>query len=103
MTKRQVESTALRLFVYAVFMTSTIMLIFSVAVGSSHWLAPLVGVLVTIWPMILFYLREQERQDNRETVEMNLRAQSGESGGWDLDDNDGGDPTVPPAPRERTR
>ena len=89
------ESLALRLFVYGVFVTGTITLILAVAVGSSHWLAPLVAVVVTIWPTILFYLREQERQENLSTVKT---ANAARSGDFDFDDDD---PTQPP--RERTR
>lgn len=91
------ESTIMRMFVYAVFMTSTITLILAVAVGSAHWLAPLVGVLVTIWPTCLFYLREQERQENRATQATALGARGG---GFDFTEDDD-DPTRPPIPRER--
>lgn len=92
------ESTIMRLFVYAVFVTSTVTLILAVAIGSSHWLAPLVGVLVTIWPTCLFYLREQERQENRDTQATAMGVRSG--GGFDFTEDDD-DPTRPPTPRER--
>lgn len=92
------ESTIMRLFVYAVFVTSTVTLILAVAIGSAHWLAPLVGVLVTIWPTCLFYLREQERVENRTAQRQALGAHSG--GGFDFTEDDD-DPTRPPTPRER--
>lgn len=90
------ESQVMRLFVYAVFVTSTVTLILAVAIGSTHWLAPLVGVLVTIWPTILFYLREQERQENQAVVKQANDARSG--GGFDFTEDDD-DPTRPPTPK----
>jgi hypothetical protein len=94
--------TSFRVFLYAGFsfcVTATIVLL---GWGGS-WIAPMFGTVAFGIPAIIAYLTEQEAQQNLAVVRAAQKAMRGEQGGWDLNDDDDGDPTVPPAPRERTR
>lgn len=93
----------IRWFFYLGFMVCSVTAVLLLGLGGEWW-APLVGSVLFGVPTVIAYLNEQEHQANLETVRLNQRMRDGGGGGWDLDDNDdSGDPTVPPAPRERTR
>lgn len=99
-TGRASGQTFIRWFFYLGFMICSIGMVALLGLGGAWW-APMIGTVAFGIPTVIAYLTEQERQHNLETVRMNQQMRGAE-GGWDLDD-DGGDPTVPPAPRERTR
>lgn len=77
--------TGMRYFVYAVFVGSTVLLLFAAASGNGYWLAPGLGVIVSIGPTIVWYLREQERRENAE-IRREAHQQSG--GGFAFADDE---------------
>jgi len=99
---RSIGQQFIRWFFYLGFMVSSIGAISILGLGGP-WVAPLVGCVVFGVPTVIAYLTEQEHQHDLETKRMNQQIRADGEGGWDLEDDDGGDPTVPPAPRERNR
>jgi hypothetical protein len=95
--------TSFRVFLYTGFSACVVSTIALLGWGGS-WIAPMFGTVAFGIPAIMAYLTEQEHQQNIATVRATQKAMRG-GGGWDLEDDeeDGGDPTVPPAPRERNR
>jgi hypothetical protein len=93
----------IRWFFYAGFMVCSIGMVALLGVGGAWW-APMIGTVAFGVPTVIAYLTEQERQQNLQVWRLNNQAHGADDGGWDMDDNDsGGDPTVPPPPRERSR
>lgn len=93
----------IRWFFYVGFMICSTMTVVLLGLGGAWW-APMIGCIPFGIPTVIAYLNEQERQQNLETVRLNqlaMAAANDNNDNWDM----GGDtdPTVPPAPRERTR
>lgn len=89
--KHQFESDAMRRFVYVAFVACFLALLVVLATGGSGWLAPVVGTLVTGPMTVMFYLREQERNEHETVVR---EANAGRGASFDFGDDD--DPTQPP-------
>jgi hypothetical protein len=89
------------MFLYLGFLGCTVATIVILGWGGSWW-APMFGTVAFGIPAVIAYLTEEERQQNLQVWRLNNQARS-DSGGWDLGDDDDEDPTIPPAPRERTR
>lgn len=100
---RSIGQQFIRWFFYLGFMVSSVGAISILGLGGP-WVAPLVGCVVFGVPTVIAYLTEAEHQQNIGMAKVNQQMLANSEGGWDLNnDDDGGDPTVPPAPRERTR
>lgn len=91
-----------RLFLYLGFLGCTVATIAILGWGGEWW-APMFGTVAFGIPAVVAYLTEEEHHQNTKLARMNQQLRDDDGSGWDLDDDDKGDPTVPPAPRERTR
>jgi len=100
-TFRLVVQSGFRYALYLGFLGCLLTCIAVLSWGGAWW-APMFGTIAFGIPAVAAYLTEQEHQQDLETRRQNRLAQQGGGGSWDLDD-DGGDPAVPPAPRERNR
>jgi hypothetical protein len=100
---RSVGQQFIRWFFYLGFMVSSIGAITILGLGGPWW-APLFGCVVFGIPTVIAYITEAEHQQNIGMARINQQMIANSEGDdWELRDNDGGDPTVPPAPRERTQ
>jgi hypothetical protein len=87
--------TLIRWFFYFGFATCSVSMVALLGLGGAWW-APMLGTVAFGIPTIIAYLTEQEHQQNREVRLENRRMRDGGQGDWDLDDDEDGDPTVPP-------
>lgn len=93
----------IRWFFYAGFMVCSIGMVVLLGLGGAWW-APMMGCIAFGVPTVIAYLNEQERQQNLQVIRLNQKSRASTENPDDWDSAmKGGDPTVPPAPPERTR
>lgn len=95
--KRLSESSVVRLWCYALFGVSSLMLMFSLSAGW-NWRAWLVGTLIYGAFSLAMYRQEEHRKENLAVVR---GAQASRAGTYDFSDDDEDDPTTPPQQRTR--
>jgi hypothetical protein len=92
-----------RVFLYIAFISSVLGTIALLGWGGAWW-APMFGSIFFGIPAVIVYLTEEERQQDLLTISLNQQARASTENQDDWDSAmKGGDPTVPPAPPERTR